>query len=50
MYQLTALTGSLDFTMCNPPFYASRDEMLSSAEAKEKPPSSVGRLPVHRSN
>ncbi|RMJ28434.1 DUF890 domain-containing protein [Aspergillus sp. HF37] len=34
-------TKTLDFTMCNPPFYASRDEMLSSAEAKEKPPSSA---------
>ncbi|OJJ72350.1 hypothetical protein ASPBRDRAFT_42038 [Aspergillus brasiliensis CBS 101740] len=28
----------LDFTMCNPPFYASRDELIASAEAKERPP------------
>ena len=32
---------SLDFTMCNPPFYASRDEMIASARAKERPPFSV---------
>ncbi|KAI9037421.1 DUF890 domain protein [Aspergillus affinis] len=31
----------LDFTMCNPPFYASRDELISSAEAKERPPFSA---------
>lgn len=31
----------LDFTMCNPPFYASRDEMIASAEAKERPPFSA---------
>lgn len=33
--------GSLDFTMCNPPFYTSRDEMLASAEEKERPPFTV---------
>lgn len=27
--------------MCNPPFYSSRDEMLASAETKERPPFSV---------
>ncbi|GLA47915.1 hypothetical protein AnigIFM63604_002855 [Aspergillus niger] len=31
----------LDFTMCNPPFYASRDELIASAEAKERPPFSA---------
>ncbi|PLB46137.1 DUF890 domain protein [Aspergillus steynii IBT 23096] len=31
----------LDFTMCNPPFYASRNELISSAEAKERPPFSA---------
>ncbi|KAL4892447.1 DUF890 domain protein [Aspergillus ambiguus] len=32
---------SLDFTMCNPPFYASREEMISSAQDKERPPFSA---------
>ncbi|GIJ91333.1 hypothetical protein Asppvi_010298 [Aspergillus pseudoviridinutans] len=31
----------LDFTMCNPPFYTSRDEMIASAQAKERPPFSA---------
>ncbi|RAK75010.1 DUF890 domain protein [Aspergillus fijiensis CBS 313.89] len=31
----------LDFTMCNPPFYASQDEMVASAEAKDRPPFSA---------
>ncbi|GFF59557.1 putative methyltransferase-like protein C27D7.08c [Aspergillus udagawae] len=31
----------LDFTMCNPPFYASREEMIASAQAKERPPFSA---------
>ncbi|OJJ07081.1 hypothetical protein ASPVEDRAFT_141676 [Aspergillus versicolor CBS 583.65] len=31
----------LDFTMCNPPFYSSQDEMLASAEEKERPPFSA---------
>ncbi|KAH9921568.1 S-adenosyl-L-methionine dependent methyltransferase [Epithele typhae] len=30
-----------DFTMCNPPFYASREEVLQSAEAKEFTPNAV---------
>lgn len=38
---LIADMDSLDFTMCNPPFYASRDELIASAEAKERPPFSV---------
>ncbi|KAF7595263.1 hypothetical protein BBP40_006763 [Aspergillus hancockii] len=29
---------ALDFTMCNPPFYTSREELISSAQAKERPP------------
>ncbi|KAE8145564.1 DUF890 domain protein [Aspergillus avenaceus] len=33
--------NGLDFTMCNPPFYTSREEMVSSAEAKERPPFSA---------
>ena len=32
---------SLDFTMCNPPFYTSREEMIGAAQAKERPPFSV---------
>ncbi|KAI9930186.1 hypothetical protein MW887_011998 [Aspergillus wentii] len=32
---------SLDFTMCNPPFYESRDEMIASATEKERPPFSA---------
>ncbi|KAG5289049.1 DUF890 domain-containing protein [Histoplasma ohiense] len=31
----------LDFTMCNPPFYQSRDELISSAKAKQRPPFSA---------
>ncbi|KAF8630961.1 hypothetical protein AX17_005317 [Amanita inopinata Kibby_2008] len=34
-------TRSFDFTMCNPPFYESTDEMLRSAEAKGLPPNAV---------
>ena len=29
----------IDFTMCNPPFYGSREEVPNSAEAKELGPS-----------
>ncbi|KAJ5758438.1 hypothetical protein N7520_005594 [Penicillium odoratum] len=32
---------SLDFTMCNPPFYTSHEEMAASAEAKSHAPSST---------
>lgn len=35
--------------MCNPPFYTSHDEMLQSAEAKQRPPSSVS-LTIHHFN
>ncbi|OGM50796.1 DUF890 domain protein [Aspergillus bombycis] len=31
----------LDYTMCNPPFYTSREELVSSAQAKERPPFSA---------
>ncbi|KAE8166707.1 DUF890 domain protein [Aspergillus tamarii] len=31
----------LDFTMCNPPFYTSREELVSAAQAKERPPFSA---------
>ncbi|KAJ5407984.1 hypothetical protein N7509_001867 [Penicillium cosmopolitanum] len=33
--------NSLDFTMCNPPFYTSREEMAQSSESKSQQPSSV---------
>ncbi|KAL3471817.1 hypothetical protein BJX99DRAFT_15390 [Aspergillus californicus] len=31
----------LDFTMCNPPFYSSRDELVASAREKDRPPFSA---------
>ncbi|KAL4927295.1 DUF890 domain protein [Aspergillus undulatus] len=31
----------IDFAMCNPPFYASQDEMIASAKEKERPPFSA---------
>lgn len=31
----------LEFTLCNPPFYSSREEVLASAEAKELGPAAV---------
>jgi 23S rRNA (adenine1618-N6)-methyltransferase len=35
-----AIPGSpkLDFTMCNPPFYESRDDLIKSAESKSRRP------------
>ncbi|OJD26275.1 hypothetical protein ACJ73_02347 [Blastomyces percursus] len=35
------LPESVDFTMCNPPFYESRDELISAARAKQRPPFSA---------
>ncbi|RFU28455.1 hypothetical protein B7463_g7887, partial [Scytalidium lignicola] len=32
---------NIDFTMCNPPFYESTNEMLVSAESKQRPPFSA---------
>ncbi|KAI9668901.1 MAG: hypothetical protein M1817_005191 [Caeruleum heppii] len=29
---------SIDFVMCNPPFYSSEEEMMESAKAKKRPP------------
>lgn len=40
-YSIQLTHHRLDFTMCNPPFYASRDELIASAEAKERPPFTV---------
>ncbi|KAJ5108270.1 hypothetical protein N7456_004945 [Penicillium angulare] len=31
----------IDFTMCNPPFYASQEEMTTSAEGKSQAPNSI---------
>ncbi|KAJ9295376.1 hypothetical protein DTO271G3_6199 [Paecilomyces variotii] len=36
----------LDFTMCNPPFYESEQEMIASAEAKQRPPFSLSSVSV----
>ncbi|KAL9116824.1 MAG: hypothetical protein Q9187_006646 [Circinaria calcarea] len=33
-------TDQISFTICNPPFYASNDELLASAKAKSRPPHS----------
>ncbi|CAL5872146.1 uncharacterized protein PFLUO_LOCUS6404 [Penicillium psychrofluorescens] len=33
--------ATFDFTMCNPPFYSSRDELIHSAELKARPPFSA---------
>ncbi|KAI1986460.1 hypothetical protein LOZ51_006054 [Ophidiomyces ophidiicola] len=43
LIQLDAIPPSkmLDFTMCNPPFYESREELLASAKAKQRPPNSA---------
>ncbi|KKK16290.1 hypothetical protein ARAM_002534 [Aspergillus rambellii] len=42
LISLTALgVERIDFTMCNPPFYASRDELVASAQEKERPPFSA---------
>ncbi|KAI0349621.1 hypothetical protein OH77DRAFT_1594123 [Trametes cingulata] len=38
---LLASDAQYHFTMCNPPFYGSRDEVLQSAEAKELEPNAV---------
>jgi 23S rRNA (adenine1618-N6)-methyltransferase len=34
---ILADSSSIDFSMCNPPFYESKDDMLASATAKQRP-------------
>ncbi|KAL2811660.1 hypothetical protein BJX63DRAFT_433170 [Aspergillus granulosus] len=43
LFSLDRIPGieRLDFTMCNPPFYSSQEEMVTSAEGKERPPFSA---------
>ncbi|PPQ81845.1 hypothetical protein CVT26_014407 [Gymnopilus dilepis] len=36
---------TFDFCMCNPPFYASKEEIEQSAEGKELPPNAVSHFP-----
>ncbi|KAH9833054.1 S-adenosyl-L-methionine dependent methyltransferase [Rhodofomes roseus] len=38
---LSTTEMSFDFTMCNPPFYSSKDDVQRSAEAKEYQPNAV---------
>lgn len=39
-----SVSNSLDFTMCNPPFYASDEEMQRLTEDKDLPPHAVSWL------
>lgn len=32
------ISPSLDFTLCNPPFYTSAEDLISSASLKQRPP------------
>jgi 23S rRNA (adenine1618-N6)-methyltransferase len=41
LLEVVANIHSIDFTMCNPPFYSSESEMLTSAAAKQRPPYSA---------
>ncbi|KAL2825273.1 hypothetical protein BDW59DRAFT_146327 [Aspergillus cavernicola] len=43
LFPLNTVLGveRLDLTMCNPPFYSSREEMVTSAQEKERPPFSA---------
>ncbi|OJD13922.1 hypothetical protein AJ78_05685 [Emergomyces pasteurianus Ep9510] len=38
---ITIPESRLDFTMCNPPFYESRHELILAAKAKQRPPFSA---------
>ena len=37
----TLVRHAFDFTMCNPPFYSSKEEVQRSAEAKQYQPNAV---------
>lgn len=39
--ELISMPDSVEFTMCNPPFYSSEEEMEQLAEQKELSPSAV---------
>ncbi|OCH87590.1 hypothetical protein OBBRIDRAFT_820559 [Obba rivulosa] len=38
---MTSTSEKYDFTMCNPPFYSSHEDIAKSAEAKERGPNAV---------
>lgn len=41
LISIPAFNNSIDFTICNPPFYDSPSDLLASASAKSRPPYSA---------